>query len=149
VPNPPPTEPLKDALAFLSTRDRFSGEIRMHLVKRGYDPGDVESVVQFLGERKLINDENTTQSLIERHSGKRSVGIERLRAEFEKLGAPEEMIERSLASLSEADRALDALRAKFRTGADRAKAGRYLCGRGFTEEVVDSALDAFCGNLPE
>lgn len=142
------TIPLKAALDHLKTRERLSGELRTYLVSQGFEPDAVENVVQFLIERKLINDERTTQHLIEKNSGKRSVGIEKLRAELEKLGAPAETIEAKLAVLgqSESERALDALRAKYKNGAERPKAGRFLYGRGFDEEAVEAALEVFCGS---
>src|SRR5437764_15440599 len=112
----PPADALKAALTFIESRDRLAQEVRTHISGKGFGADVVESVVQFLLERKLLNDDNTTQSLIERYSGKRSVGIEQLRAELEKLGAPEDLIEAKLAALSEPERYLDALRRKLRTG---------------------------------
>src|SRR4051794_13706955 len=82
------TDPFKAALQLaygqLATRDRFSSEVRAHLLAKGFDEVVAENVVQFLTERKLLNDDKTTQHLIENKSGKRSVGIEKLRAELEK-----------------------------------------------------------------
>lgn len=125
----------------------MASELRAHLAAKGYEEPVVEKVVQFLLERKLLNDNKTTQNLIERNSGKRAVGIERLRAELEKLGAPDESIERHLADgPNESELALEALRAKYKTETPRAKAGRFLYGRGFSQEAVESALDAFCGD---
>jgi regulatory protein len=140
-------EALEDAIKLLAPRARLSSEIRAGLLKRGHQELVVEEVVSYLLERKLVNDNKTTKSLIERHSGKRSMGIERLRAELEKLGAPEEIVEANLAAVvdSEPKRALVALQGKYRTGADRAKAGRFLFGRGFREDAIESALDEFCG----
>lgn len=138
---------LLDAYGFLKQRDRLSAELLGLLERKGHRAADVESVVQFLIERKLINDDKTTQHLIENKSGKRSVGIEKLRAELEKLGAPADIVERSLMAVSERepDRALEALRAKYKAGTDRAKAGRFLYSRGFDEDSIETALDAFCG----
>ena len=142
----PDSATLSAAAKFLAHRDRLESEVRRHLVEKGFDASNVESVVQFLIERKLINDNKTTQSLIESRSGKRSVGIEKLRAELERLGAPEDVIESNLAAMSqsEPERALAALTPKYKLGADRGKAGRFLFSRGFSEEAIETALDAFC-----
>jgi len=151
---PPDAQPdakiLRAALEFLKPRDRFREEVRRHLAGKGYPADDVESVVQLLAERRLLNDDRTAQNLIEQSRGKGAVGIERLRAELESLGAPAETIERHVEQLgkSESERALEALHAQYRPGANRAKAGRFLIGRGFDEESVESALDAFCGDNP-
>ena len=146
----PDAKALRAALDFLKPRDRFQEEVRRHLLGKGYPAYDVESVVQLLAERRLLNDDRTTQNLIEQSAGKRAVGIERLRADLEGLGAQAETIERHIEQLGkrEPERALEALRAQYRPGANRAKAGRFLFARGFDEESVESALDAFCGESP-
>jgi regulatory protein len=141
------TEGLKAALKFLGLRARFANEIRRHLETKGYDEDSIQYVLGFLIERRLVNDEATTKAVIERSSGKRAVGLRQLRAELERLGAPENVIAQHLAGIdvNEAERALDALKAKYKAGAERAKAGRFLYSRGFAEEVIESALDSFCG----
>jgi SOS response regulatory protein OraA/RecX len=79
-------------------------------------------------------------------TGRRAAGIEKLRAELERRGAPENIIEECLAELSPANQKqgmLDALSAKFRPTDDRAKGGRFLISRGFAEDDIESALDEF------
>lgn len=144
----PSAAPLEAAIRFLSRRDRLSEEVRRHLVSKGVAAADVEEVVSYLQERKLLDDARTTQSLISRQSGKRAVGTERLRAELIELGAPENAIETELSGLDDSARALEALRGKFKSPVPRAKAARFLDGRGFGEEAIVSALDSFCGSEP-
>ncbi len=146
IPNSKFVNALSQALKLLAVRPYFSLELREKLLAAGFSDGDVEEVVNFLRGRKLLNDDNTTQSLIDRRSGKRAVGTEKLRAELEKRGASEDIAEQLLAVASESERALDALRGKFKLGADRAKAGRFLVGRGFAEEAIETALGEFCGD---
>ncbi|MFI5384641.1 MAG: regulatory protein RecX [Fimbriimonadales bacterium] len=138
---------MRAALGYLKTRARFADEIRRHLAGTGFEASDVEGVLRYLGERKLIDDERTALDMIERHSGKRAAGTQRLREELRNLGASEEAIEAGLAAIESDDpeRALDALRAKYKSGADRGKAGRFLVSRGFGEDAVEAALDVFCG----
>jgi SOS response regulatory protein OraA/RecX len=79
-------------------------------------------------------------------TGKRAAGIEKLRAELERRGAPENIVEECLAELSPDDQKqgmLDALSAKFKPTDDRARAGRFLLSRGFAEDEIESALDDF------
>jgi SOS response regulatory protein OraA/RecX len=137
---------LQSALKLLRTRDRFTREIVDRLRTEGFQQEDVEYVVEHLCKKGILNDDNTTQKHIERNSGKRAVGTEKLRAELERLGAPEETIEANLAGIAtdEPERALEALRAKYKEGSDRAKAGRFLFSRGFQEEAIETALDRFC-----
>src|SRR4051812_14072300 len=101
------SDALAAALQHLASRERLSSEMRAHLIAKGYEPDAVEEVVCYLTECKLLNDDKTTLSLIEKNSGKRSVGIEKLRAELEKRGAPAELIaaHTEAMSASETDRA--------------------------------------------
>lgn len=137
-------EALAIALRKLKTNDRFESEIRLFL---GDFPADsIESVILFLKERRIIDDTRTTLSLVGRYSGRRSVGLEKLRAELLKRGASEETIEMALeGSLDgESDKMLEALSAKFSPGDNaRAKAARFLYSRGFPEDEIESVLDRF------
>jgi len=79
-------------------------------------------------------------------TGRRAAGVEKLRAELERRGAPENIIAECLADLSPANQKqgmLDALSAKFRPTDDRAKGGRFLISRGFSEDEIEGALDEF------
>jgi SOS response regulatory protein OraA/RecX len=140
------SRPLKSALAFLARRDRFIAEVQEYLIGAGYDEPATESVVQFLVEQKLINEITTVESHIARNSGKRAVGIERLRTELRELGAPQDIVDAILTThgQSEIERATEALRAHYRSGSDQARAGRFLYSRGFDESVIDAVLDQSC-----
>jgi SOS response regulatory protein OraA/RecX len=89
------------------------------------------------------------ENLVARWTGKRAAGAEKIRAELQKRGAPDELIEESLGAVtSEASHVsmLDALRAKFKPGDDRARAARFLLSRGFAEDEIESPLDEFFGS---
>ncbi len=140
----PYTLALGISLKKLRSQARFESEIRQFLEE--FPEEVTECVIQFLRERRILDDSKTTQSLIERYSGRRSVGSERIRAELTKRGAPEEMIDAALAGANagEGEGMLQALEAKFgRTLPDRAKAARFLYARGFPEDEIESALDQF------
>jgi SOS response regulatory protein OraA/RecX len=79
-------------------------------------------------------------------TGRRAAGIEKLRAELKSRGAPENIIEECLAEISPTDQReamRQALSAKYKPTDDRARAGRFLIGRGFAEEDIESALNDF------
>ncbi len=139
-------EALKLALKKIGTKDRFESEVHAFLADFPSDTS--ERVIEFLKERRIINDTRTIQNLLERYSGKRSIGIEKLRAELLERGAPEETIEAVLIQHAhgESQRLSDVLSAKFKPSDSRAKAGRFLFSRGFSEDAIESALDRFFGN---
>ena len=132
------------ALKKLRAKDRFESEIRGFL--EDFPAEIIESVIQILKERRIIEDTRTTINLVERNSGKRSIGQEKLCAELLERGAPEETIHTALRSSSanEGENILDVLSAKFLPERfERAKAARYLFSRGFKEDDIESALDRF------
>jgi len=132
------------ALHKLKSKDRFELEIRTFLAE--FPAHIVDRVITFLKERRIIDDRKTTLSLVERYSGKRSVGLEKLRAELLERGAPEDTIDAIAGEVlgDERQRMLDALSAKFSPSDGlRAKAARFLFSRGFPEEEIESVLDRF------
>lgn len=139
----PNEEVLGTAYTFLKNRSYASAELQRKLLSKGYAESDVEEVVSYLTERKFLDDKHTTQSLIERKSGKRAVGRERLSAELVKRGIPEEIVSEQVANLHEGDRALDALIGKFSRDESRERASRFLWQRGFDEEAIEFALARF------
>jgi len=79
-------------------------------------------------------------------SGRRAAGVDKLRAELNRRGAPEEIIDECLAQLSPTDQRramLDALSAKFKPTDNRVRGARFLLGRGFAEDEIEGALDDF------
>lgn len=140
------TAALEAALKALHTSDRFESEIRSLLDRKGFEAKDIQAVVEHLIRRKLIDDTRTTLNLIERKTGRRAVGIEKLRAELLSRGAPEEIVTECLAALPREDQRqamLDALSSKYKPTDSRAKGARFLIGRGFGEDEIENALDDF------
>jgi SOS response regulatory protein OraA/RecX len=132
------------ALKKIKTKDRFEAEVRLFLAEFPTTVSD--RAISFLKDRRIIDDTKTTSSLIERYSGKRAIGLEKLRAELQERGAPEETINAVLGELllEERQRMNDALTAKFSPeSGSRAKAARFLYSRGFSEEEIEGALDRF------
>lgn len=140
---------LEAALRMLSGKDRFVAEIQRELERKGFGAEDIEPVIRHLVRRKLVDDKRSTQNLVARMTGKRAAGIEKLRAELQRRGAPEDIIEECLGEVSPTDQAqamIDALSAKFRPTDDRARGARFLLGRGFAEEEIEGPLDEFFGS---
>lgn len=130
-------------------RDRFEKEVRGRLAAQGHGPEAIDLVVAHLIRRKLIDDRRLTQNLVARMTGKRAAGEEKLRADLEKRGAPEEIIEECLSDVSQTDQRqamIEALSAKFKPTDDRARGARFLIGRGFAEDDIEGPLDEYFGS---
>ncbi|MDR3691359.1 MAG: regulatory protein RecX [Fimbriimonas sp.] len=140
---PSDREALQTALRKLKSGDRFESEIRAFL--SDFSSEAVDDVITYLKGRRIIDDTRTIQNLVERYSGKRSIGTEKLRAELLERGAPEEIVDTVMASriASESSKMLEVLSAKFTPAVSRAKAARFLYSRGFPDEEIESVLDRF------
>ena len=69
------------ALKKIKTKDGFEAEVRLFLAEFPTTVSD--RAISFLKDRRIIDDTKTTSSLIERYSGKRAIGLEKLRAELQ------------------------------------------------------------------
>lgn len=127
-------------------KDWYEAEVREKLLYKGYEQDVCDVVVTFLRERRILNDERTLQSALERTSGRRAMGKEKLEAVARVRGAPESAIEQILGAYSEEDERvamLDLLRLKYARSGKRAQAARFLLSRGFSEDLLESVLDAY------
>jgi regulatory protein len=138
---------LKLALTRLSRSAISKKELLSYLEGKGQDPVESETVVSYLEGRTILSDRKTIESLVESKSGKRSIGIEKLRATLNERGFPEELIDEALASRE--DGGIDqVLLAKYKPTDRRDRAARFLLSRGFDEESVAEAIDRFFGPAP-
>jgi SOS response regulatory protein OraA/RecX len=148
---------LRQALGKLASGDRFAKEIEDLLLQKGTSPATTAEVVSYLKERRFVDDRKATINAVERRSGRRAIGRDKLRAELLRRGAPEDMIEEAFSNLPqdsmEAD-ALGLLQAKYgrpdagNSGA-RTRAGRFLAAKGFELESIEHALDCFFGPVDD
>jgi SOS response regulatory protein OraA/RecX len=139
---------LSVALKLLKSKDRFAQEVEQALRDQGHGEPIIAAVLQFLVERRVLDDQKTTQRTAERYSGKRAAGREKIATELRERGAPEEALESVLTSLSddeELERMTTLLEAKMKRSDPRAKGGRLLLSRGFEPDLVERALDLFFG----
>ncbi len=140
---------LEAALRMLGGKDRFVAEIERELTRKGFGSEDIETVIRHLNRRKLVDDKRSTQNLVARMTGKRAAGIEKLRAELKRRGAPEEIIDECLGVITDDDQSaamIAALSAKFKPTDDRVRGARFLLTRGFSEDEIEAPLDSFFGS---
>lgn len=108
----------------------------------------VDRVVAHLKQRKLLSDERAAETYVSFRTGKRALGDDRLRAEMLRKGADERLVEEKLASIDPNERFKDMLQllsSRCKPSEGRAKGGRLLYSRGFSEDEIESALDSFFG----
>lgn len=133
----------------LADRDRFSPELRAWLMGKGVSEQVAEAVLDHLRKRRFLDDDRAAEAIVRHAAGKRAKGRERLRAELLRMGADAETADRALESRTEEAElleALEALRARRFGPGERARAARFLAGRGFGEETIRAALEERFGS---
>ncbi|MDR0634798.1 MAG: recombination regulator RecX [Azoarcus sp.] len=132
------------ALRHLARRDHSRAELARKLAPHG-SAGEIETVLDRIGELSLQSDARMAASWVRGHAGR--FGRARLQNELARRGVAPELIEEALADdglASETERAHAVWRAKFHAApADArewARQARFLHGRGFAADIVRAVL---------
>lgn len=139
-------EALVAAAAYLKKRDLSRAEIQERLVRRGFGPEIVESCLTFLVSKRLIREELVVEKALNMARGSKAKGDSLIAEKLVARGLPLELIQSKLAESdngTEAERAMELLKAKFPRGGSVSKLGRFLWSRGFAEETIDSVLATY------
>lgn len=133
----------------MARRAYSRSELEKRLTNAGYAAEDVAATLERLGELRLIDDADFAAVWVEQRA-RRGLGAERLRAELENKGVAREVIDLILESSG--DDELARATAIAATHLEKVidlplprQASRLqglLARRGFSEEVVDSAVRA-------
>lgn len=81
------------ALNFLSFRPRTVHEIRERLVKYGYETVVIDSVVEWLAERRYLDDTTFAQQFVEERTMRKGYGPRRIAADLSRKGIHRDVIE--------------------------------------------------------
>lgn len=134
---------LKWALERLARSDKLEAELDRGLERHGFSEEDRAAVLAYLREGRLVSDRKAVVAHMERRTGRMQRGKAKVRAELIARGAAEDLVDECLGAVLpevEIDVALRLVRAKLKPPIDRARAGRFLAGRGFGVETIESAL---------
>jgi len=133
---------MEAALKFLSRTERFEGEVRKHLST--FDHSEVDTLIESLKLRNIINDERAIQSYLRVHTGRKGAGLFKMEAELRSKGVSDQTISLLAEMVSEPDTALDALSGKFQPKEElKPKMFRFLVSRGFSYDSAHSAIRKF------
>lgn len=132
------------ALSLLAKREHSRRELAEKLARR-FAPDSVSALLDELTKNDLLSDLRFARAFVRDTGGK--FGRAMLRQKLQLRGVSEDDINSALEEIAEDEcaRALSALSAKY-GGAplteekSRARAGRFLCARGFAEDDVARAL---------
>ena len=136
------------ALRWLSRRDHSVHELREKWAKKDVDEDAQTSALERLEELNLIDDQKFADQLVRQLKDRK--GRLAVRQALKRKGLSEAVQDIALAPLDEGQQrtaAIDLMRRnawRFRsddTSKSRAKAARYLAGRGFTSDAIHTALE--------
>jgi regulatory protein len=84
---------LRAALGLLARRDYFRGELSERLLRKGFDPQQVEVALSRCSELGYLDDEKLSARFVELRAGERGWGGKRLAAELRSRGVSPEVAE--------------------------------------------------------
>lgn len=131
------------AIKLLDYRPRTGKEIRQKLQQKGFEPGQIEQVVERLTSAHLIQDDKFAASWVESRNQFRPSSQRVLRYELRNKGIDEEIIDEALqGSVEDLELAQRAAQKMVRRLANldwqefRKKLSAFLARRGFSYEIV-------------
>ena len=134
-----------DALDALARRDYASAELRLKLLKNGYDVTVVAALLDALRTEKLLDDRRYAENFVAYHAA-RGQGPLRIRDELRRHGLEGTLVEESLDAFPDwivhlRRTQLKKFGAKQPSNyADRQRQARFLRYRGFTSAQIRTAL---------
>lgn len=134
------------AVRLLSRREHSTEELKRKLAAKGHPEASIETVLDKLGQNKLVSDERFTATYVHHHA-RRGQGPVRIRAELRQQGITDSQIQQEVGAAGQDWNALatEVRRRKFgvelpRTAGERAKQARFLQYRGFNSDQIRAAL---------
>ena len=141
-------EAWRTATRYLTPRQRSELEVRDRLARAGHDGGVIESTIQRLRARSLLDDRSFAHAWVESRTRRRARGREVVERELRGKGLDDELIAEAIeASYGDELDVARPLAAKYVAGlgelewpAFRRRLGAYLSRRGFAYDAVDTLI---------
>ncbi|MET0659215.1 MAG: regulatory protein RecX [Steroidobacteraceae bacterium] len=134
------------ALRALTRKEHGATELQRKLEQKGFASEQVSQVLASLRQEGLLNDHRYAESFVRQHA-LRGQGPTRIRAELRVHGLSSEAVDEAIAGadVNWTQLAREVRRKRFgatppRTGAERAKQGRFLQYRGFDSDQIRAAF---------
>lgn len=138
------------ALELLSLREHGSGELRTKLLQKGYQKAAIAEVIDYLKEKNYLNDgrfaDLYSQELIQR----KKLGPAKLKEKLYQRGVPADVSQKIMLNYDRETQIENCRfhfekkfksRTSFETREEKAKAVRFLQGKGFGWDVIADILN--------
>lgn len=137
------------ALELLSLRDHATGELRTKLYKKGYQKAAIEAAIDYLQSKNYLNDERFIKLYIKELIERKQLGSSKIREKLFQRGLHSDLINEYLQHYdfeTQVENCKYHLLKKFKktnfdTREEKAKAIRFLQGKGFNWEVISFVID--------
>lgn len=148
-------DPFSKALSYayrlLAIRERTEKEIKTRLNEKGYEKGCIEEVVQYLKDKKLLDDDRFAKEWIKKRSIFSPKGAFAIRDELLKKGIEENIIDSAFKDekvgyneyavcKALADKRIGSLK-KLKKIEQKKSIYGYLARRGFSFDVINDIID--------
>lgn len=138
------------ALELLSLREHGSGELRTKLLQKGYQKAAIADVIDYLKKKNYLNDERFANLFSDELIHRKHVGPAKLKEKLFQRGVPTDVI-RTIMTNYDMDIQLENCRfhfdkkfksrSSFETREVKAKAIRFLQGKGFSWDVINVVIN--------
>jgi regulatory protein len=137
------------ALELLSLREHGSGELRTKLLQKGYQKGAIADVIDYLKEKNYLNDERFADLYAEELIQRKRLGPVKVKEKLFQRGVNGDII-RAVLMTYDRDIQIENCRfhfekkfksrVSFETREEKAKAIRFLQGKGFAWDIIADCL---------
>lgn len=137
------------AYRYLSYRPRTVYEVKMHLIRKGFDNSLIEPVIQDLIEQRYLDDRAFAKNWVDERRRLKGIGEVRLRQELVKKGIDASLIDEALSYVDKDEQrqmAMEVAERRYLRICNESwkvierRLGQYLIRQGFSYEMVFSIL---------
>jgi regulatory protein len=148
---------ISHALRFLGRRLHSTYELKLKLIKKGYNKYLIDFSLAELKEKGLINDKEFSKIFLDEKSIKRKNGILKIKLELQKKGIERKIIDETIEDFNKninTDNAFKLARKKYELTVNKEKDSRklkqkiysYLASKGYGSETIKASIQKL--NIP-
>lgn len=137
------------ALELLSLREHGSGELRTKLLQKGYEKAHIAEVLDYLKDKNYLNDERFAELYSEELIQRKQLGPMKVKEKLFQRGMSSSLIQNILSGYDRETQVENCrfhflkkykFNISFETREAKAKAIRFLQGKGFGWDVINSVI---------
>jgi len=137
------------ALELLSLREHGSGELRTKLLKKGYEKANIAEVIEYLKEKNYLNDKRFAELYSQELIQRKQLGPMKVKEKLFQRGITGDIIQKIMLNYDRETKVNNCSyhfekkfksHTSFETREEKAKAIRFLQGKGFSWDVIAEVM---------